>query len=50
MLVYRVCRCCRRLWAKLLHTILHLAAIPAIVVGFLAAWDYHALRSDTPAL
>jgi len=24
----------------------HLLAIPAIAVGFIAAWDYHALRKD----
>jgi len=46
MLVYRSCRCCRLLWGKLLHTLCHLAAIPAITLGFLAAWDYHALRKD----
>ena len=47
MLVYRSCRCCRRVWSKLLHTMFHLLAIPCIVIGFMAAWDYHALQ-DKP--
>ena len=42
MLVYRSCRCCRRMWSKLLHTTFHLLAVPCIVMGFIAAWDYHA--------
>ena len=46
MLVYRSCRCCRRLWSKLLHTMFHLMAIPCIVIGFIAAWDYHALHPE----
>ena len=48
MLVYRSCRCCRRIWSKLLHTMFHLMAIPCIVIGFMAAWDYHALNPDQP--
>ena len=47
MLVYRSCRCCRRVWSKLLHMMFHLLAIPCIVLGFMAAWDYHALQ-DKP--
>merc|ERR1712158_42007 len=43
MLVYRSCRCCRRIWTKLLHTTFHLLAIPAIVIGFIAVWDSHQL-------
>ena len=46
MLVYRACRCCRRIHNKLLHTLLHILAIPCVVFGFLAAWDYHSLRRD----
>ena len=42
MLVYRSCRCCRRMWSKLLHTTFHLLAVPCIVMGFIAAWAYHA--------
>lgn len=48
MLVYRSCRCCRRIWSKMLHTMFHLLAIPCIVVGFIAAWDYHELQPETP--
>lgn len=44
MLVYRSCRCCRRIWNKLLHTMFHLLAIPCTVLGFLAAFDYHQQR------
>ena len=44
MLVYRSCRCCRRIWTKLLHTTFHLLAIPAIVIGFIAVWDSHQLN------
>ena len=46
MLVYRSCRCCRRVWSKLLHMMFHLLAIPCIVIGFMAAWDYHALQPE----
>merc|ERR1711997_1438766 len=43
MLVYRTCTCCRRIYAKLVHSLLHLLAVPCIVIAFLAVWDYHAL-------
>merc|ERR1719225_850845 len=46
MLMYRSCRCCRRIWSKLLHTMFHLLAIPCIVIGFFATWDYHNNRTD----
>jgi len=46
MLMYRTCRCCRRIWTKLLHSIFHILAIPCIAMGFLAAWDYHSLKKD----
>ena len=46
MLMYRTCRCCRRIWSKLLHTIFHLLAAPCIALGFVATWDYHNLRTD----
>jgi len=46
MLVYRSCRCCRRIHNKLLHTSFHVLAIPCVVVGFLATWNYHSLRLD----
>jgi len=44
MLMYRTCRCCRRIWTKLLHSVFHLLAIPCIVMGFIATWDYHENR------
>jgi len=46
MLVYRACHCCRRIYNKLLHTFFHILAIPCVVLGFLAVWDYHSLRTD----
>ena len=46
MLVYRSCGCCRCIYNKLLHTFFHILAIPCVVLGFLAAWDYHSLRTD----
>ena len=44
MLMYRTCRCCRRIWTKLLHSVFHLLAVPCIVMGFIATWDYHENR------
>lgn len=44
MLVYRTCTCCRRIYTKLLHSVLHLLAVPCIVLAFLAVWDYKSLR------
>ena len=41
MLMYRTCRCCRRIWSKLLHTMFHLLAAPCIAIGFVAVWDFH---------
>jgi len=46
MLMYRSCRCCRQIWSKLLHTMFHMLGIPCVVLGFIAAWDYHSLRKD----
>ncbi|XP_026474522.1 cytochrome b reductase 1-like [Ctenocephalides felis] len=48
ILLYRVCRCCRRIYVKLLHTVFHALAIPCVVVGFLAVLDSHNLA--TPPL
>lgn len=39
MLVYRTCRCCRRIYNKLWHTLLHLLAMPAIAIGIVAVFD-----------
>ncbi|XP_073970512.1 transmembrane ascorbate-dependent reductase CYB561-like isoform X3 [Rhodnius prolixus] len=47
MLLYRISRCCRRIYVKLLHTVFHALAIPCIVLGFMAVLDYHNL-SDPP--
>lgn len=46
MLMYRTCRCCRRIWNKLLHTMFHILAIPCIAIGFIAVLDSHNLRLD----
>ena len=45
MLMYRTCRCCRRICNKLLHTVFHLIAMPCIALGFIAVWDSHNLRT-----
>lgn len=47
MLVYRLFSCCSRIGAKVLHTVLHLMAIPCIVVATIAVFDSHDLR-DPP--
>jgi len=49
MLVYRTCTCCRRIYSKLLHSLLHLLAVPCIVIAFLAVWDYKS-RAERPVL
>ena len=41
MLMYRTCRCCRRIWNKLLHALFHLLAMPCIAMGFIAVLDSH---------
>ena len=38
MLMYRTCRCCRRIWSKLLHTTFHLLAAPCIAIAFVAVY------------
>ncbi|EEB17488.1 Cytochrome b561, putative [Pediculus humanus corporis] len=43
ILLYRICRCCRKIYVKLFHALFHALAIPCIVVGFLAVWDFHNL-------
>ncbi|BES97001.1 Eukaryotic cytochrome b561 [Nesidiocoris tenuis] len=47
MLLYRISRCCRRIYVKLLHTLFHTLAIPCVVLGFMAVLDYHNL-ADPP--
>ncbi|GBP24708.1 Cytochrome b reductase 1 [Eumeta japonica] len=41
VLLYRICRCFRRIYVKLLHAIFHAMAFPCIVIGFLAVLDNH---------
>ncbi|XP_019872568.1 lysosomal membrane ascorbate-dependent ferrireductase CYB561A3 isoform X5 [Aethina tumida] len=48
VLLYRICRCCRRIYVKLLHTVFHSLAIPCVAVGFLAVLDSHNLAQPTP--
>ncbi|XP_063921303.1 lysosomal membrane ascorbate-dependent ferrireductase CYB561A3 isoform X1 [Zophobas morio] len=43
VLLYRICRCCRRIYVKLLHTVFHALAIPCVAVGFLTVLDSHNL-------
>merc|ERR1719361_2706646 len=45
MLMYRSCRCCRRIANKLLHTVFHLFAMPCIALAFVATYDSHTLRT-----
>jgi len=45
MLMYRTCRCCRRIWNKLLHTVFHILSIPCIAIAFIAVLDSHNLRT-----
>ncbi|XP_038215152.1 cytochrome b reductase 1 isoform X2 [Zerene cesonia] len=41
VLLFRICRCFRRIYVKLLHAIFHALAFPCIVIGFLAVLDFH---------
>lgn len=43
VLLYRICRCCRRIYVKLLHTVFHALTIPCVALGFLAVLDSHNL-------
>uniref|UniRef100_A0AAR5PP48 Cytochrome b561 domain-containing protein n=1 Tax=Dendroctonus ponderosae TaxID=77166 RepID=A0AAR5PP48_DENPD len=43
VLLYRICRCCRRIYVKLLHTVFHALAIPCVALGFLSVLDSHNL-------
>lgn len=48
ILLYRICRCCRRIYVKLLHTVFHALAIPCVALGFLAVLDSHNLNKSGP--
>ncbi|EDW08346.1 plasma membrane ascorbate-dependent reductase CYBRD1 isoform X1 [Drosophila mojavensis] len=41
ILVYRLCRCVKHIYVKLIHMFFHAAAIPCIVMGFLSVFDSH---------
>lgn len=43
ILVYRGCRCCRKIYNKLWHTILHLLVMPAAAIAMVAVFDFHNL-------
>merc|ERR1711988_1233928 len=45
MLVYRTCSCCPRLVSKILHAGLYLLAVPCIVLGFLAVFNWKTFRT-----
>ncbi|XP_017769767.1 PREDICTED: cytochrome b reductase 1 isoform X2 [Nicrophorus vespilloides] len=44
ILLYRICRCCRRIYVKLLHTVFHALSIPCVAIGFMAVLDTHNLK------
>uniref|UniRef100_T1JPC0 Cytochrome b561 domain-containing protein n=1 Tax=Strigamia maritima TaxID=126957 RepID=T1JPC0_STRMM len=46
MLMYRTCRCCRHIYTKLFHTVVHLVAMPTIIIGVVVAFDYHDSRGS----
>lgn len=48
ILLYRICRCGRRIYVKLLHTVFHALAIPCVAIGFLAVLDTHNLKRPEP--
>lgn len=47
ILLYRLCRCMKRIYVKLAHTIFHAFTIPCVVIGFMAVLDSHNL-TDPP--
>ncbi len=44
-LTFRTCRCCRRMWNKVLHAASHLLAAPCAVGGFMAVLASRELRA-----
>ncbi|XP_037946868.1 cytochrome b561-like [Teleopsis dalmanni] len=47
ILLYRLCRCLKHIYVKLLHMFFHACAIPCVALGFLAVFESHNL-SDPP--
>lgn len=41
ILIYRLCRCLKHIYVKLIHMFFHAIAIPCIALGFLAVFDSH---------
>lgn len=44
ILVYRLCRCGRKIYNKLVHTILHLLVMPAAAIAVVAVFDFHSFK------
>ncbi|XP_037821797.1 probable ascorbate-specific transmembrane electron transporter 2 isoform X2 [Lucilia sericata] len=47
ILLYRLCRCLKHIYVKLVHMLFHACAIPCIALGFLSVFDSHNL-SEPP--
>lgn len=47
-MLYRLCRCMKHVYVKLLHSLFHACTIPCVVIGFLAVWDSHNLAQPEP--
>ncbi|XP_012161840.2 cytochrome b reductase 1 isoform X2 [Ceratitis capitata] len=47
ILLYRLCRCLKHIYVKLIHMFFHACAIPCVALGFLSVFDSHNL-SDPP--
>lgn len=45
ILLYRLCRCLKHIYAKLAHTLFHALTIPCVAIGFLAVYDSHNLAN-----
>ncbi|XP_055690738.1 plasma membrane ascorbate-dependent reductase CYBRD1 isoform X1 [Lutzomyia longipalpis] len=45
ILLYRLCRCLKHIYVKLLHMFFHACAVPCVVIGFLAVLDSHNLAN-----
>ncbi|KAH8234475.1 hypothetical protein KR038_011036 [Drosophila bunnanda] len=41
ILIYRLCRCVKHIYVKLIHMFFHAVAIPCIALGFLSVFDSH---------